>query len=251
MKTNKLFLAASLVCLLATTSCTDLLDESYGKVVSENYQPQSELEISALVNAAYIPWRKTMLLWNGVVRTQELSADQDVIPARIGIGWIDGFIYKRWHEHTWTTNDDGMWQPWTRTYEGINNTNRIITQIEEGLIVLPSEEQKAALLAELHVLRASYYYILVDLFGNVPLVTDFRDASLPQQSTRAQVFDYIVNEINSNISLLSDEPRGYYYGRMNKWVAATLIAKRYHNGKVWSGEAMSQQCIAYCNRVMA
>jgi len=251
MKTNKLFLAASLVCVLSTTSCTDLLDESYGKVVSENYQPQSELEISALVNAAYIPWRKTMLLWNGVVRTQELSADQDVIPARIGIGWVDGFIYKRWHEHTWTTNDDGMWQPWTRTYEGINSTNRIIAQIEEGLIVLPSEEQKAALLAELHVLRASYYYILVDLFGNVPLVTDFRDASLPQQSTRAQVFDFIVNEINSNINLLSDEPQGYYYGRMNKWVAHTLLAKMYLNAQVWRGETMWQQCIAECDLVIA
>lgn len=251
MKTNKIFLVASLATLLCTTSCTELLDESYGSVVSENYHPQSDLEISALVNAAYIPWRKTMLLWNGVVRTQELSADQDVIPARIGIGWIDGYIYKRWHQHTWTTNDDGMWQPWNRTYEGINTTNRIIAQIEEGLITLPTEEQKTALLAELRVLRASYYYILIDLFGNVPLVTDFRDATPPPTTPRAQVFDFIVSEINENIGQLSDEARGYYYGRMNKWVAHTLLAKMYLNAEVWKGQAMWQQCIAECDIVSA
>jgi starch-binding outer membrane protein, SusD/RagB family len=251
MKTNKLFLMGVMVCLLGTTSCTELLDESYGTVPTENFHPSSEVEISALVNAAYIPWRKTMLLWNGVVRTQELSADQDVIPARIGIGWIDGYIYKRWHQHTWTTNDDGMYQPWSRTYEGINTTNRIIAQIEEGVITLPSEEQTAALLAELRVLRASYYYILIDLFGNVPLVTDFRDATPPHQSTRAEVFDFIVSEIIQNIGLLSEEARGYYYGRMNQWVAHTLLAKMYLNAQVWRGQAMWQECINECNAVMA
>jgi hypothetical protein len=147
MKTKKIVLAAFLVCLLSTISCNDILDESYGTVPTANFHPKTDLEISALVNAAYIPWRKTMLLWNGVVRTQELSADQDIIPARIGIGWVDGYIYKRWHQHTWTTNDDGMYQPWSRTFEGINTTNRIIAQIEEGGIVLPSDQAKKSLLA--------------------------------------------------------------------------------------------------------
>lgn len=29
-----------------------------------------------------------------MVRAQELCADQDVLPARDGIGWVDGYIYK-------------------------------------------------------------------------------------------------------------------------------------------------------------
>lgn len=249
MKTKNIFLAASLVFILSITSCNDLVDESYGSVPTNSFNPKSDLEISALVNAAYIPWRKTMLLWNGVVRTQELSADQDVIPARIGIGWIDGYIYKRWHQHTWTTNDDGMYQPWSRTFEGINTTNRIIAQIEEGGIVLPSEQIKTSLLAELHVLRASYYYILVDLYGNVPLVTDFRDVELPKQSTRAEVFDFIVKEINDNVANLSTEARGYYYGRMNQWVAHTLLAKMYLNAEIWRGQPMWAKCITECDKV--
>jgi hypothetical protein len=202
MKTKYIYLAISTIMLFSTFSCTELVDDSYGSVISENYTPSTETDISALVNAAYIPWRKTMLLWNGVVRAQELPADQDVLPARTGIGWVDGYVYKRMHEHTWTSSDDGVLQPWSRTFEGVNTCNRIIYQIETGKIAV-EDERKTALLAELKVLRASYYYILVDLYGNVPIVTDFSDTSLPKQATRAEVFDFIVKEIKDNIGVLS------------------------------------------------
>ena len=44
--------------MLGNVACTDLLDESYGRVVSENYSPKTEEDISFLVNAAYIPCRE-------------------------------------------------------------------------------------------------------------------------------------------------------------------------------------------------
>lgn len=235
--------------LVGSSACTNLLDDSYGQVVSENYAPKTEEEVSYLVNAAYIPWRETLLQWNGVVRSQELSADQDVIPARLGIGWVDGYIYKRWHEHTWTTEDDGVLQGWERTYNGINTCNRILSQIEEGVITV-DEATREPLIAELKVLRASYYYILVDLYGNVPIVTDFKDSSLPKQSTRKEVFDFIIKEVTENIDLLSETPRGYYYGRFNKWAAHTLLAKMYLNAEIWSGTPQWQKCIDECDAVI-
>lgn len=247
---NKLCSIGLMALLMAGgNSCTNLLDESYGQVVSEDYSPETEEEVSYLVNAAYIPWRETMLLWNGVVRAQELCADQDVIPARDGIGWVDGYIYKRWHEHAWTTEDDGVLQGWSRTYTGINTCNRILSQIEDGDIPV-DEETREPLVAELKVLRASYYYILVDLYGNVPIVTDFKDTSLPEQATRKEVFDFIVEEITENIDLLSETPRGYYYGRFNKWAAHTLLAKMYLNSEVWAGTEQWQKCIDECDAVI-
>lgn len=247
---NKIYSIGLLGLLLTGSSaCTNLLDDSYGQVVSENYAPKTEEEVSYLVNAAYIPWRETLLQWNGVVRSQELSADQDVIPARLGIGWVDGYIYKRWHEHTWTTEDDGVLQGWERTYNGINTCNRILSQIEEGVITV-DEATREPLIAELKVLRASYYYILVDLYGNVPIVTDFKDSSLPKQSTRKEVFDFIIKEVTENIDLLSETPRGYYYGRFNKWAAHTLLAKMYLNAEIWSGTPQWQKCIDECDAVI-
>lgn len=248
--TNKILSIGLLAMSLFTgTSCTELIDESYGKVVSDQFVPETEADISYLVNAAYIPWRETMLLWNGVVRSQELSADQDVIPARLGIGWVDGYIYKRWHQHEWTTEDDGVLQGWERTFKGINTCNRILSQIEDGFIQM-DDETKANTIAELKVLRASYYYILVDLYGNVPIVTDFKDESLPQQSSRKDVFDFIVSEINENIDQLSETSRGYYYARFNKWAAYTLLAKMYLNSEVWTGTPQWDKCIEACDKII-
>lgn len=251
MKTNiKIWSAGLLAAIcMGNTACTKLLDDSYGKVVSENYVPKTEKDISYLVNAAYIPWRETLLQWNGVVRAQELCADQDVIPARDGVGWVDGYIYKRWHQHTWTTEDDGVIQSWERTYNGVNTCNRILSQIDENVISVEGDTREQ-LIAELKVLRASYYYILIDLFGNIPIVTDFKDASLPKQSTRKEVFDFIIKEIKDNIGLLSDTPWGYYYGRFNKWAAHVLLAKMYLNAGVWTGTEMYQDCLSECNQVI-
>ncbi|MDO4496795.1 MAG: RagB/SusD family nutrient uptake outer membrane protein [Bacteroidales bacterium] len=235
--------------MVGYTSCTEVLDESYNLVVSEKYTPKTDADISYLVNAAYVPWRQTMLLWNGVVRSQELCADQDIIPARLGIGWVDGYIYKRWHQHTWTTEDDGVLQGWERTFEGINTCNRLLSQIDDKVINLEGEK-RTELVSELKVLRASYYYLLCDLYGNVPIVTDFKDTSLPKQSSRQEVYDFIVKEINENVANLSQTARGYYYGRFNQWAAYTLLAKMYLNAEVYTGKAAWAACVEACDKVI-
>lgn len=236
--------------MLTNTSCTEMIDDSYTQVVSEKYTPKNDADISYLVNAAYIPWRQTMLLWNGVVRSQELCADQDVIPARLGIGWVDGYIYKRWHQHTWTTEDDGVLQGWERTFEGINTCNRLLSQIDDNVINLEGDA-RTELISELKVLRASYYYLLCDLYGNVPVVTDFKDTELPMQSTRSEVYNFIVKEIIENVGNLSETARGYYYGRFNKWAAYTLLAKMYLNAEVYSGSPQWAACAEACDKVIA
>ena len=236
--------------MLTNTSCTEMIDDSYTQVVSEKYTPKNDADISYLVNAAYIPWRQTKLLWNGVVRSQELCADQDVIPARLGIGWVDGYIYKRWHQHTWTTEDDGVLQGWERTFEGINTCNRLLSQIDDDVINLEGDA-RTELISELKVLRASYYYLLCDLYGNVPVVTDFKDTDLPMQSTRSEVYNFIVKEIIENVGNLSETARGYYYGRFNKWAAYTLLAKMYLNAEVYSGSPQWAACAEACDKVIA
>ena len=251
MKNNILIkiLSAVILVLGVSTSCTELLDDSYGNVVGSQYNPTSDADISYLINAAYVPWRETLLLWNGVLRGQQNCADQEVTPARPN-GWVDGGIYKRWHQHTWTVEDDSAWAPWTRTYNGVTTCNRLLSQIEDGTIGVEGDA-KDKLVSELKVLRASYYYILVDFYGNIPIVTDYKDVELPQQSTRLEVFNFIVKEITDNIDNLSEEARGYYYGRFNKWAAYTLLAKMYLNSEVWTGTARWNDCIDACNKVIA
>ena len=242
-----------LVCCCAATalsSCTELDETSYNSIIAEGFQPQND-DLGSLLASAYVPWRKTFLLWNGVARAQMLCADQDVIPARPN-GWVDGGIYKRMHQHKWTSEDDIPLQSWVRTYDGINSCNRVLYQIESGQIDLG--DKKTAFVSELKVLRASYYYILVDLFGNVPIITrfDVEEGYLPDQSNRKEVYDFIIKELTENIPNLSEDNSTEYYGRFNKWAAYTLLAKMYLNAQIFSDGAYTEwdKCIEACNQVI-
>lgn len=224
MKT-KILIIGLIVILALNQSCTKLKNESYDSVIADEFVASGS-DLTALVGSAYVPWRHTMLLWNGVVRAQMLTADQDVLPARPN-GWVDGGVYKRLHQHKWTSEDEVVQNCWNRTYVGVNSCNRIIYQIESGSIDIP--DLKEQVLAELKVLRASYYYLLCDLYGNVPIVTQFDvpEGYLPAQNTRQEVYDFIVSEIVANVDKLSETVGGEFYGRFNKLAAYSLLAKVY------------------------
>lgn len=251
MKTKILYMCMAGALLLgATTSCTELENTSYNSMVADGFEPTDE-DVASLLASGYVSWRKTMLLWNGVARAEMLCTDEDVIPARPN-GWVDGGVYKRMHQHKWTSEDDIPLQSWVRTYDGINACNRVLFQIESGQIKL--EEREQSIISELKVLRASYYYLLDDLFGNVPIVTrfDVPEGYLPEQSTRKEVYEFIIKELTENIPSLSEEVNSTYYGRFNKWAAYALLAKMYLNSEVFSDGAHKDydKCIEACDQVI-
>lgn len=244
---KKYILSAALLSMMAG-GCTKLKDTSYNQIIASQFDPTGD-DLNSLVGSAYVNWRQLLLHWNGVHRAQENSADQVVTPARPN-GWVDGGIFRRIHEHKWTPDDDVVLNCWTRTFAGITNCNRIIYQIESGGI--PLSQGKENVIAELRVLRASYYYVLCDLYGNVPIVTDFDvpDGFLPEQNTRKEVYDFIVKEISESLPLLNTKNDISTYGRFNKWAAHTLLAKMYLNAGVFSGTPEWAKCIEQCDAVI-
>jgi hypothetical protein len=247
MKKIHLYITA-LISALSLSACTKLKDEPYTAIISTKFNPTKD-DIAALVGAGYSQWRFILLDWNGLWRAQEVTSDQLVIPKRPW-GWFDDGVYQRLHKHTWTTDDDVINQTWTRTYAGITNCNRILYQIESGLI--PITDGKEAVVAELKVLRASYYAILCDFYGNVPIVTrfDLPIGFLPEQNSRQEVYNFIVKELTDNIPLLSPNNDDATYGKYNKWAAFTLLAKMYLNAGVYAGTPEWAKCIAACDSVI-
>jgi len=247
LKKNYLVITA-FVSVLGITACDKLKDTHYDKIITNNFKP-SKSDLPALIGAGYTQWRLILLDWNGLWRAQELSGDQIVIPKRPN-GWFDDGVYQRIQKHTWTTDDDVVRQTWLRTYKGIANCNRIISDIETGRIEIA--EGKEATLAELKVVRASYYAILCDFYGNVPIVTKFDVplGFLPEQNSRLEVFNFIVKEITDNIPLLSSANDITTYGKFNKWAAYTLLAKMYLNAQVYTGTPRWAECIAACDAVI-
>ncbi|SMO39800.1 RagB/SusD family nutrient uptake outer membrane protein [Gracilimonas mengyeensis] len=238
-----------LAALLLPLGCTELANDSYNEIIVSEFEAGAD-DVTAIIGQAYVPWNAIVLQWNGLWRAQEITADQIVIPARPN-GWVDGGIYRRLHEHRWTADNAVASTVWDRTYSAITTTNRVLYQIESGAIELPQEEQAAAI-AEIRVLRAAYYYILLDLYGNVPIVDrfDVPEGFLPEQNTRQEVYDFVVNEITSNIDLLSEENNQTTYGKFNKWAAHTLLAKVYLNAEVYTGTPAWNQVIEHTNAVI-
>jgi len=248
-KLSKIYVVITVfVSIITTTACTKLDDTPYNRIITSTFKPTKD-DLPALLGAGYSQWRFILLDWNGLWRAQEITGDQIVIPKRPW-GWFDDGVYQRLHKHIWTTDDEVVRNTWGRTYAGITNCNRLIYQIESGLITIT--EGKEAILAELRVLRASYYAILCDFFGNVPIVTQFDLPAgfLPKQNTRVEVYNFIVKELTDNIPLLSSANDVTTYGKFNKWAAYTLLAKMHLNAGVYTGTPKWAECIAACDAVI-
>jgi hypothetical protein len=241
-----------LLAIIFIYSCTKLIDESYTDIQADGYV-YSEDDVLVIVNSAYGDWRKILLFWNGLWRTQELGADEQIIPARPN-GWVDAGEFKRMHLHTWNSTDPQVINDWARTYEGIENCNRVIDEVEADEYTM-TEEDKIAALAQLKVLRASYYYILCDLYGNVPIVEHsaeyLPEGYLPEQNTRQEVYDFIVREIKDNLPYLSRKNDISTYGKWNIWAARTLLAKMYLNAEVYTGTPAWEECMEQCDSIIA
>jgi hypothetical protein len=90
--------------------------------------------------------------------------------------------------------------------------------------------------AEARFLRALSYWHGLDLFGNIPLVTedDPLGATPPSRAPAQAVYDYVVSELNA-IRMPSCRRSAGQYGRADQGAAQMLLAKLYLNSAVYTG----------------
>jgi len=105
--------------------------------------------------------------------------------------------------------------------------------------------------AEARFLRAYQYWVLMDLFGNPPFVTDATAVGsiIPPQISRAALFAYIESELKA-IDPLLYAPMTNQYGRVDQAAAWALLARMYLNAQVYTGTARYTDAITYANKVI-
>jgi hypothetical protein len=244
-RNTKYILLASVLGVASLYSCTDLKEEVYSEVLASSYQP-TEKDLPAIVAPVYSSLRSLMAGWQGYFDLQEEAADAIITPSRPN-GWDDAGTYKRMHYHTWTSLQDQPANTWFSSFSSITTANRVISQIESGEIPITTGKENTV--AELKAVRALAYYLLLDNHGNVPVVTDFKDISLPKQSTRKEVYDFIIKELNDAVPNLS-ENAATTYGQLNKWGAKALLAKIYLNAEVYTGTPQWAKAIETADEVI-
>jgi hypothetical protein len=105
--------------------------------------------------------------------------------------------------------------------------------------------------AELRFIRAYQYWVLMDLFGNPPFITENDRVGLtaPRQIMRAELFNYVESELLAIDADLA-APRSLPYGRADKAAAWALLSRLYLNANVYAGTPKNTECITYSKRVI-
>lgn len=180
---------------------------------------------------------------------QELPTDAAVC------GWNDPGIPEL-NKSTWSPETSFVKGMYYRIYYQITLCNEFIRESSEEK--LKDRDFSAADIArigtyreEARFLRALSYYHAMDLFGNVPFVTeeDKVGAFIPERITRADLFDYIEEEL---LAIETKLPSGSnpVYGHANQAAAQMLLAKIYLNAEVYRGTNRYSDCAAYCTKVI-
>jgi hypothetical protein len=230
MKNNIIYISFSLVILLA--GCAKKLDkEPLGLLVDQSFYKTSDDLIQA-VNAAYDP-----LGWESSGNSQNIFFNfiYGDIASDDAIAGGDGQEAKLIPiaEFYATSTDIGLLEVWKKLYIGIYRANIVIEKAPDSKA---SEAIKARVTTEAKFLRAYYYFQLIRMFGEIPLVTKIVPPSdiIRPKSSKAEIYAQIEADLKAAADAL---PLSYgtEKGRATRGAANGLLARVYLFQSNWDG----------------
>lgn len=222
MKKILYFAAIALMCM----SCEDYLDtESYTKKNTGNY-PQTSGDAIQMVTGVYATLNKPVAnCGNTYYLASELASDD-----RFGGGGENDKDFQVL-DHLMYTNMDRFKTFWSDRYSGISRANMAIANLDK----VTDETLRSQLMGETLFLRAFFYNELVEMFGNIPLITEVPstvgEASVyPPQSPADNVYAFIASSLKKAISIMPAKKWNETVsgeGHVTKWAAEALLARVY------------------------
>jgi len=213
----------------AVPGCTDLTEVPKDALTPDNAF-RNEAEVLAGVASVYATLRGTM--W-GYYNLSEITTDEMIVPTR-GSDWFDNGRWLEIYRQTWTANSgsalDDMNGTWNSLFSGVARANLMIGVIEQA-----GGAGADTTLAELRTLRAWNYFMLMDLFGGVPLVTT-NEVEQRARVSRDSIFRFIEAELKASRGSLPRQWPAARYGRVTKGAADAILASLYLNARVFTGE---------------
>ncbi len=224
MKLYKILSTGALA--LAMTGCTDLdvdMDSLYSA------QPGTESAVEANMANIYFQFRDP--LGRRYMEAMTLSSDEYTSVAYSG-NWYDGLAYAHPSYHNFKPSDATI--DWMGVFGlAVVKANEVI-----------DSDAEAKYIASARAMRAFYTFLMMDNFGDVPIVdqkyADEIGYDIETRRPRADVARWLEKELLEVIPQLTTELKGENYGKPNKYMAQALLAKIYINWAVYTAASVDQ-----------
>jgi starch-binding outer membrane protein, SusD/RagB family len=243
MKNNLIKTSLLGLCMVSAFSCTDLEEKTFSEAKQVDFFVNTASFESAIV-PAYASLRP--YIWN-YWNLSEHTSDELQGPTRGG-DWGDGGQWVRLNSHDLLPTEGLINDLWNDLFTGVSRANNAIETFNGAP---DSVKEKKLFIAEAKALRAFYYYLLCDTFGNVPLVTIAQSdpKNPPAQAKRADVIAFVEKELKAvlpDLLKIEDAPSG----RFNQGVVNAILAKLYLNSEAWGGGARYADAISASDAVI-
>lgn len=232
--------------LLFTPSCTNLDEDIYDKLPAQSFG-NTEIEINALLGTVYNTFKT--YFQSDYMALDDMGGSMSMKPTRKGGDWYDGGQYREIYMHDYTAQTACVRGGWGTASSNIGKCNATYQVIEASELL--KDADKAIKLAEIRGIRAFWIYKMMDLWGNIPLVTDYADKELPTNKPRQEVYSWLLSEVKDIADKLP--AREGNYGKFTQGAAYSLLAVLYLNAEAWGvtcdGNAY-QEVINACDKVL-
>jgi len=216
--------------LVPLQGCTDLAEVPSSAITPSTFF-NNAAEVVAGLAGVYAQLRSTTDN-NDYYSLSEVTTDEMVVPTR-GQDWYDNGTWLELHGQTWSPTSPGtasfQTTAWNTAMAGVARANLLL----EALPRVHAVPDSAGIKAEARTLRAFYYYLLMDLFGGVPIATE-TDIKPRPRSTRAALFNFIESELLAARADLPFTRNAANAGRVTKGAVDAILANMYLNAGVFT-----------------
>jgi starch-binding outer membrane protein, SusD/RagB family len=193
--------------------------------VNAVFKTKSDFDLA--VNAAYSTLYTIYAPKGAMSFTGELMSDNATVSTLAISGSFTIVDQQAFRDYSITPANTGVYQFWVDHYTSLYQVNIVLDKIAGASL---DESYKKQVVAEMRFLRALYYFNLVQLYGDLPLVTTpivGEDAYAMKRSPKADVYKLITEDLKAAAADLTEPGSEPAKGRASKGAAKTLLGKVY------------------------
>lgn len=208
---------------LFTMGCKDSFLEltPISNATADNFRSKDDFELA--VNAAYTSLYNIYHPEGSVSYVNEQMSDNAIMYNISGIQ-ADKWQFK---DYSLSTTNTMVYQFWQEYYKALFNANIVLDKIEGTNLDTP---YKDGVKAQMMFLRALYYFNMVQIWGDLPIVTTpltGEESYKVLRSPQSAVYDQIKKDLLFAVDKLPLASAVTIAGRVSKGAAQTLLGKVY------------------------